>query len=88
MTDRIITKLYSLGKSIFEVSVLQSWCNAESYSALTELVAELESREIISPVKSSKTNGCNPPLYIKYRISYRGRSGGADSARTGIGKLR
>lgn len=68
MTDRIITKLYSLGKSIFEVSVLQSWCNAESYSALTELVAELESREIISPVKASKTNGCNPPLYIKYRI--------------------
>lgn len=68
MTDRIITKLYSLGKSTFEVSTLQSWCNMESYSAFTKLVAELENREIISPVKASKTNGCNPPLYMKYRI--------------------
>ena len=68
MTDRIITKLYSLGKNTFEVSVLQKWCNVESYSAFAELVSELEKREIISPVKASKTNGCNPPLYIKYRI--------------------
>ena len=68
LTKRIIEKLHSLGQRTIALSELQSMCNTPSYSALTELIAELEQNKIISPVKKSGTNGCNPALYIKYWI--------------------
>ncbi|MBO5485130.1 MAG: hypothetical protein J5979_07980 [Lachnospiraceae bacterium] len=68
MIERIITKLYTLKQRTFALSLLQNWCHEETYAAFTELVAELERREVITPVKTSRTNGCNPPLYAKYRI--------------------
>lgn len=68
LIERIIEKIHTWGHNTLALSELQSWCNGVAYSVIAELITELEQREIISPVKKSGINGCNPPLYVKYRI--------------------
>ena len=68
MIEKIIRNLYAYGRAKCELTVLQKWIVSDGYSELVEIVAELEQRGIISPVKSSKLNGKNPPLYQAYHI--------------------
>lgn len=68
MIERMMIKLHNLEQNTLDLYMLQKWCDTGSYASFAELVVELERRKAISPVKASGTNGCNPPLYMKYRI--------------------
>ena len=68
MIDAITKKLRELGQNKIELSLLQSWTGSASYPEQAKLIGELVQGKIIEPIKASGKNGCNPPLYVKYRI--------------------
>lgn len=63
-----ILKLRSLDQNKCDLLTLQRLIPDVSYDDLLNMVAELEQRKIIAPIRASGQNGQNPPLYIKYRI--------------------
>ena len=47
---------------------MQKFLSIYDYQKFAKKVEEFEEKGIISPVKSSKTNGKNPALFNKYNI--------------------
>lgn len=64
-----IKTVYDLGKKILSITDIQEYFKLENYLKLVELVKRLIMEGTLSEVKSSKSNGMNPPLYNKYRVN-------------------
>lgn len=57
-----------LEKSKVEIVEIKKYYNIDEYMDLYEKVNDLIEKEIIKPIKSSKTNGKSPALYKRYTI--------------------
>ncbi|MDI6617105.1 MAG: DUF2220 family protein [Clostridiales bacterium] len=47
---------------------MQKYLSIDDYNEFVKVINELETKNIITPVKSSKLNGKRPPLYNRYNI--------------------
>lgn len=57
------------GRRIVAVEELQSMAGDGNYLAFCELISELETEGILSPVRASGYNGRSPSLFNRYRIA-------------------
>lgn len=63
-------KLKEYGKKTISKSDLESIFNITSDGELYEIISVLSEQKILSPIKSSKTNGNRIyPIYLKYKVS-------------------
>lgn len=63
-----IKTVYDLEKKLLSVTEIQQYFNIENYLKLVELIKALVAEGSLTEVKTSKSNGMNPPLYNKYRV--------------------
>ncbi|MGH4120587.1 Wadjet anti-phage system protein JetD domain-containing protein [Clostridium sp.] len=66
-----IKTIYGLGKKMISLMEIQEYFKIEDYKILVEFVKQQVETEVLSEVKSSKSNGMIPFLYNKYRVNYK-----------------
>lgn len=60
--------LNQLKKVRLELTEIEKFYNIKDYPVLAELISELIKNNVITPIKSSKTNGRFPSLYKRYSL--------------------
>lgn len=67
---KYIEKLKKYGKKTISKTDLDALFAANSDEALFGIISDLSEKQILSPIKSSKTNGNRlHPIYLKYKVS-------------------
>ena len=61
-------KLLTSGKKKLTIDEIADMYRFEEYTSLVHFINKLQQEEILVPVKNSKSNGKNPPLFLSYRL--------------------
>jgi len=66
--EKRMKNLRNLNKKRIDIEEIQQYLDIENYIELVNAITNLINKEIILPIKSSKSNGKNPALYNRYSI--------------------